>query len=90
MLVADEIAHVGLESDLLLAMRARKGPLARAIGAATHRALLVGAAIMAAFTHRKTLRAAGLDVTSFVRACATQYAFYLEPPRIPRLSQRAA
>ncbi len=81
-LVADELAHVGFESDLLRALHAEKPPIARAALAAAHRAHFTNASVAVWLDHRRMLRAAGYGARGFVQACATQYAFYLEaPPR---------
>ena len=80
MMVADELAHVGFESDLLRGMHARRSPLARAMLTAALRAFFAGTALAVWFTHKRVLRAAGYRLNSFVRACNAQYAFYLEPP----------
>jgi hypothetical protein len=79
-LVADELAHVGFESDLLRVMRAQKPPIVRAAIAVAHRAFFTGASLVVWFTHRRVLRGAGYRMRSFMHACAAQYSFYLEPP----------
>ena len=79
-LVADELAHVGLESQILLTLRARKTPAARSGVRLLHRAFFASTACMVYLTHRTLLRSVGYDLGSFLRACTTQYAFYLEPP----------
>lgn len=79
-LVADELAHVGFESQLLLALRARKSPPMRNGMRLLHRAFFTGAAGVVYLTHRGVLRRAGYGIGSFLRMCAAQYAFYLEPP----------
>jgi len=78
-LVADELAHVGFESQLLLGLRARQGLLMRTAARLAHRMLLVAAAGVVWLTHRAVLRQGGHDARSFLRACRAQYAFYLEP-----------
>jgi len=80
-LVADELAHVGFESQLLLALRARRVTLVQTVMRVAHRALLVGSAGVVWFAHRPVLQAGELDLRSFLRACLAQYAFYLEPVR---------
>jgi hypothetical protein len=79
-LVADELAHIGLESQLLLALRARLPAPLRAVSRLLHRGFFASAAVIVYLTHRAVLRGAGYGVGSFVRVCATQYAFYMEPP----------
>jgi hypothetical protein len=81
-LVADELAHVGFESQLLLALRARRGVLGRALARLAHRALFYAAAHVVWATHRPVLERAGLSLESFLNACSEQYDFYLEPPDI--------
>ncbi len=82
MLVADELAHVGLETDLLRAMHERKSPAARALETAALRTFFTGASLVVWMTHRRVLRSAGYRIGTFVRACAAQYSFYLESPRL--------
>jgi hypothetical protein len=81
-LVADELAHVGFQSQLLLALRARRGGLGRTLSRLAHRALFAGAACVVWATHRPVLEQAGLKLASFRKACSDQYDFYLEPPAI--------
>jgi hypothetical protein len=77
-LVSDELAHVGYESHLLLALRrGRRSPL-RALLHLSHRAFLVGTASVVWLTHRKVLRRGGYDAGSFLHGCLAQHAFYLE------------
>ncbi len=79
-LVADALAHIGLQSQLLLALRARKPLPVRAAVRFLHRAFFATTASVVYLTHRSVLRAAGYRMGGFVRACTTQYAFYLEAP----------
>jgi hypothetical protein len=80
MLVADELAHVGFESDLLLALRSRKSaPIRLAIDLA-HRAFFLGTATIVWATHRAVLGRAGYGLFTFLQACRAQYRFYLQPP----------
>jgi hypothetical protein len=79
-LVADELAHVGFESQLLLSLRARRAPTMRAMMRLAHRIFFAGAAVVVWSTHRPVLRRAGYSSGSFLRACLAQYEFYLEPP----------
>jgi hypothetical protein len=90
LLVADELAHVGFESALLLAMRARQGPLVRSAKAAAHHALLAGASWVVWLTHGRVLRAAGYRRGSFLRACEAQYCFYLAPAQAAAPLRRAS
>jgi len=78
-LVSDELAHVGFESQLLLALRAdRAAPMQAPIRLA-HRAFFAGTAGVVWLTHRSVLRQGGYGARSFLRACLSQYAFYLDP-----------
>jgi hypothetical protein len=79
-LVADELAHVGLESQLLLTLRAHKPTAVRAGVRLLHRAFFASTACVVYLTHRAVLRRAGHDIGSFLQMCTTQYDFYLEPP----------
>jgi hypothetical protein len=88
-LVCDELAHVGFESQLLLALRARRPAALRALLRLAHRAFFAGTAGVVWLTHRAVLRRAGYDAGSFLRSCLAQYAFYLEPARIALASTSA-
>jgi len=80
MMVADELAHIGFESDLLLSMRAAKSAPVRITMDLAHRTFLIGTALVVWTTHRAVLKKAGYGLAGFVRACAEQYRFYLLPP----------
>jgi hypothetical protein len=86
MLVADELAHVGFESDLLLSMRAGKAAPVRVAVDLAHRAFFMATAMVVWITHRAVLKQSGYGLVGFWRACAAQYNFYLQPPQA--LSQR--
>lgn len=79
-LVADELAHIGLESQLLLTLRAHRPALVRASARLLHKAFFTCAASAVYLTHRTVLRSAGYNISSYLRVCARQFAFYLEPP----------
>jgi hypothetical protein len=78
-LVADELAHVGFESQLLLALRARRSAAARAMTAAVQLIFFAATAMVVWLTHRSVLCRAGHSARSFLRACLAQYTFYLQP-----------
>jgi hypothetical protein len=79
-LIADQLAHVGYESDLILELRARKhGALQTLIGS-MHRAFFYVAACAVWISHRPVLHRAGYSAVEFLRACRGQYAFHLDPP----------
>ncbi|MBS0420632.1 MAG: hypothetical protein JSR66_23185 [Proteobacteria bacterium] len=83
MMVADELAHIGFESDLLLSIRAGKpAPVKFALDGA-HRAFLMATALVVWTTHRAVLAKAGYGLAGFLRACGEQYRFYLLPPVRP-------
>jgi hypothetical protein len=79
-LLADELAHVGFESDLILELRARKHPGLQTMIRLVHRAFFCGAACAVWVSHRAVLRSAGYTATEFMRTCLGQYAFHLDPP----------
>jgi hypothetical protein len=79
-IVADELAHVGFESELLREMHAQKRPFLRAAVSFVHRTFFRGVSIVVWATHRPVLKAAGYRMRTFLRACDAQYSFYLEPP----------
>jgi hypothetical protein len=80
MLVADELAHIGFESDVLLALRAKRSPFVRWTCGVVHRLFLAGVASVVWFTHGDVLRRAGYGPKSFLRACDAQFTFYLRSP----------
>ncbi len=82
-LVADELAHVAFESQLLLALKGRSG-LAKWLGGTWEQCLLTGAALTVWATHRRVLKCAGYGPWLFLRDCRGQYAFYLMWPPAPR------
>jgi hypothetical protein len=78
-LVSDELAHIGFESQLLLALRAGRVAPLRALMRLAHRTFFAGTARIVWLTHRSVLRQGGYGARSFLRVCLSQYAFYLEP-----------
>jgi hypothetical protein len=86
MLVADELAHVGFESDLLLSMRAGKPLPARIAINLAHRTFFMVTALVVWTTHRAVLKQSGYGLVGFLRACGAQYDFYIQPPHV--LSER--
>ncbi len=78
-LVSDELAHVGFESQLLLALRADRAAPLQTLMRWAHRAFFAGTAGVVWLTHRSVLRQGGYGARSFLGACLSQYAFYLEP-----------
>lgn len=80
-LVCDELAHVGFESQLLLALRSRRPALQQTLVRVAHRTFIAGTAVVVWATHRAVLRRGGHNARSFMRTCLAQYAFYLEPPK---------
>lgn len=79
-LLADELAHVGYESELILELRGRKPAALRTLVRLAHRAFFCGAACAVWVSHRALLRHAGYSAAGFVRACLGQYAFHLDSP----------
>ena len=79
-LIADELAHVGYESELILELRAHKPAALRTLIRWAHRSFFCGAACAVWASHRAVLRRAGYTVGGFLRACRSQYAFHLDPP----------
>ena len=79
-LIADELAHIGYESELILELRARRPAALRPLIRLLHRALFGAAACAVWISHRAILRRAGHSGTGFLRTCLEQYAFHLEPP----------
>jgi hypothetical protein len=85
MLVADELAHVGFESDLLMAMRSRRSASVRLAVDLAHRTFFLGTAMVVWATHRPVLRRAGYGMLTFLAACRAQYRFYLQPPQLKQI-----
>lgn len=81
-LVCDELAHIGFESHLLLALRAGRTAPVRILMRLLHRAFLASTASVVWLMHRAVLRHYGLGARCFLRSCLAQYAFYLEPARV--------
>ena len=79
-LVADELAHVGFESELVRAIWARKPTVLRALLRTCHKGFYAATCSVVWLTHRRVLREAGYRMNSFVRMCLMQYHFHLEPP----------
>jgi hypothetical protein len=79
-LLADELAHIGYESELILALRAERPAALRASIRLLHRVLFSGAACCVWISHRAVLRHAGYTAAGFLRRCLDQYAFHLDPP----------
>lgn len=79
-LIADELAHIGYESELILELRARKSAPLRTLIRLTHRAFFCAAAGAAWVSHRTVLRRGGYTAAGFLRRCLEQYAFHLDPP----------
>jgi hypothetical protein len=88
-LVSDELAHIGFESQLLLALRAGRAAPAQALMRLAHRAFFAGTASIVWLTHRSVLRQGGYDARRFLRVCLSQYAFYLEPVNVALASRSA-
>ena len=82
LLVCEELAHIGFESQLLLGLRAPRPAPLRVLMRLAHRTFFAGTACVVWLTHRAVLRGAGYDARSFLRSCLAHYAFYLEPPAV--------
>ncbi len=80
MLVADQLAHVGFESDVLRSLQASRPQMIRGARTLVFRAHFTAASLSAWIAHRPVLETAGYCVSTFIRACGAQYSFYLEPP----------
>ena len=83
-LVADELAHVAFESQLLLACQNGRSGLAKLLLRAWEQCILTGAALVVWATHRRVLKCAGYGPILFLRDCRSQYAFYLRWPAAPQ------
>lgn len=86
----DEALHVAYESELLLALRARRIAPVRAAITLAHGALHVATACVVWIEHRRVLREAGYTAFGFVRTCANHFALYFVPPPLsPSFRRRA-
>ena len=83
-LVSDELAHVGFESQMLLALRARRASPLRSLMRLAHQGFFMATAAVVWVTHGAVLRHSGYRALTFLRACRSQYAFYLEPLKTDR------
>ena len=81
-LVSDELAHVGFESQLLLALRAGRAAPVHVLMRFAHRAFFAATASVVWLTHRAVLRQGGYGARNFLRVCLSQYTFYLEPVNV--------
>ena len=79
-LLADELAHIGYQSELILELRAERPAVLRASIRLLHRAFFCGAACAVWISHRAVLRRAGYTAGGFLRRCFYQYSFHLDPP----------
>ena len=77
----DEALHVAYESELLLALRARRGRWLGAVLSKTHLAFHVATALVVWSAHHRVLRAAGHTGWGFLRTCTQHYGLYLQPTR---------
>jgi rubrerythrin len=87
-LVADELAHVAFESQLLLALKGEKGGCTKFLLGAWEQGLLTGAALVVWAMHRRVLKSAGYGPLLFLRDCRAQYCFYLQWPAAPRSNRQ--
>jgi len=81
-LVSDELAHVGFESQLLLALRLGSAAPVQTLIRLIHRAFFAGIVSVVWLTHRSVLRQGGYGARSFLRVCLSQYVFHLEPVNV--------
>ncbi|HEX3915059.1 MAG TPA: hypothetical protein VHW71_16290 [Steroidobacteraceae bacterium] len=78
-IVADELAHVGFESQLLSTLPSAGTAWPSAWTRSAHRIFYATTAMVVWLTHRAVLRRAGHSGRSFLRSCRAQYDFYLQP-----------
>jgi hypothetical protein len=81
-LVSDELAHIGFESQLLLALRAGRAAPVQTLMRSAHRAFFAATVMVVWSTHRAVLHKGGYGARSFLRVCLSQYAFYLAPVNV--------
>ncbi len=85
-LVADELAHVAFESQLLRALQEGRSDAGKRLTSAWEQCVLWAASLVVWASHRRVLKSAGYGPLVFLRDCRNQYAFHLKWP--PALRQR--
>ncbi len=75
----DEALHVAYESELLLALRARRSAPVRFAITLAHGAFHVATACVVWIEHRRVLREAGHTACGFLHTCANHFALYFVP-----------
>jgi hypothetical protein len=75
----DEALHVAYESELLLALRARRRAPVRFALTVAHAAFHVATACVVWIEHRRVLREAGHTAFGFLQTCANHFALYFMP-----------
>jgi hypothetical protein len=70
---ADESVHLRYETQLLVTLRGKRGPVLRRLVERAHRVLLTCSALIVYFDHRGVLKHVGYNPTSFVRDCRAVY-----------------
>jgi len=78
-ILADELSHIGLLSELLAALRAGRSRRARALTGTSERLLLSSLALVVWLAHGRLLRRCGCDSRRFRAACRAQYELHLGP-----------
>jgi hypothetical protein len=86
-LVSDELAHIGFESQLLLALQADRPVAVHALMRLGHRVFYAGTAAIVWSTHSLVLGQGGYGVRRFLRDCLSNYDFYLGPVNAPLVSK---
>jgi hypothetical protein len=81
-IVADELAHVGFESQLLFTLRAGRASWLSPLTRHVHRVFFATTAVVVWLTHRSVLRGAGHSGRSFLLCCQARYEFYLGPTAV--------
>ncbi len=90
-ILADELAHIGLLSELLAALRAGRSARGRALTGMAERLLLALLALVVWTAHRRLLGRSGWSWRRFRAACRAQYGLHLGPaPALAYLSARPA
>ena len=83
-LVADELAHIGFESELLSELLGRRSPPVRALIRGAHKAFFTSTALTVWMSNGAMLRTVGYDASTFLRVCRAQFSFYLDLPRLAK------
>jgi hypothetical protein len=88
-ILADEMAHVKYESEMLISIRQSKSALSRALINFLHKFLFIGTVFVVYLSHRKVLNRGKYDFANFVAACWLEFSDCFPSAVIVRASANA-